>query len=323
MELLGAMLVFALTLVIALLIINAVTPKREFEGRLKQLDELSLLGAAKAAGQEEASGWKQIVRNLGTLIESPYWDKLLSHKLVQGGVPLRSSEFAVLWIAGGCLLAAVIQAVLREPLGGLAAWLIGGAIGAFAPMLWLNLRIKKRRKQFNDQLSDALVLISNSLRTGYSFLQAVELVSRELPAPLGKEFYRMFQEMNLGVTTEVTLDNLGKRIESTDLDLVITAVLIQRQIGGNLSEVLDNIAHTIRSRLKLRGHIQTLTAQGRISGYIVGGLPFAIGGALFLINPDYMRVLFTDPAGKMMIGAGLASQFVGVMIIRKIVNIEL
>jgi tight adherence protein B len=200
--------------------------------------------------------------------------------------------------------------------------LIGVAAGYLLPMLTLRIKAARRVRQFNDQLADALVLVSNSLRTGYSFLQAIELVSREMAPPIGVEFARLLKEMSLGVTTEEALANLGERVASDDLELVITAVLIQRQVGGNLAEVLDNIAGTIRERIKLKGEVRTLTAQGRISGLIIGALPFALAALLYVINPQYMMALFTHPLGIAMVVYALVSMAIGMMAVWKIVNIE-
>jgi len=171
-------------------------------------------------------------------------------------------------------------------------------------------------------LGDALGLVANSLRTGYGFMQALDMVSREMPAPIAPEFGRVLKEMNLGLSTEDAMSNLTTRVNSDDLNLVITAVLIQRQVGGNLAEVLDNIANTIRERVKLKGEVQTLTAQGRISGMIIGGLPFALGVFIYVINPGYMQVLFTNPMGKIVLGVAFVSQVFGMLIIRKIVDIK-
>ncbi len=148
------------------------------------------------------------------------------------------------------------------------------------------------------------------------------MVSREMAPPIGVEFARVLKEMNLGVTTEEALANLGERVVSDDLDLVITAVLIQRQVGGNLAEVLDSIAGTIRERIRLKGEVRTLTAQGRVSGLIIGVLPFALAGFIYVINPKYMMTLFTHPLGIAMVGYALVSMAVGMMMVWKIVNIE-
>ena len=178
-------------------------------------------------------------------------------------------------------------------------------------------------KLFNRQLGDALIIIANSLRTGYSFMQAMDMVAREMKPPISSEFSRTVKEMNLGTTTEIALGNMAKRIDSEDLDLVFTAVLIQRQVGGNLSEVLDNIARTIRERVRIRGEIRTLTAQGRMSGLIVGLLPVAMGFVIYLLNPEYIRVLFSHPIGRLMLIAATVSQVIGIILIRRIVDIEI
>jgi tight adherence protein B len=198
----------------------------------------------------------------------------------------------------------------------------GAAAGYILPMLMLSIKETRRIKQFNDQLADALILAANSLRTGYSFLQAIEMVSREMPAPIGVEFARLQKEISLGVTTEEALANMGTRLESGDLDLVLTAVLIQRQVGGNLAEVLDNIAGTIRERIKLRGEVKTITAQGRVSAIIIGALPFFMLAIMYMLNPKYIGVLFTHPVGNILLGVALAGQVVGMLVLRKIVSVE-
>jgi tight adherence protein B len=185
------------------------------------------------------------------------------------------------------------------------------------------MKIQQRAKHFNNQLGDTLVLIANSLRTGYSFMQAVEMVSREMPPPISVEFARSLKEINLGIATEESLNNMAKRVDSEDLDLVVTVVLIQRQVGGNLAEVLDNIAGTIRERVKIRGQIKTLTAQGRISGFVIGGIPFVLAILIYAINPEYIRLLFSTPLGKCMLVGALLSQICGALAIRKIINIDI
>ena len=177
-------------------------------------------------------------------------------------------------------------------------------------------------RAFNSQLGDALILIANSLRTGYSFMQALDMVAQEMRPPISTEFGRAVKEMNLGVPVENALGNLAKRIDSEDLDLVLTSVLIQRQVGGNLSEVLDNIARTIRERVRIRGEIRTMTAQGRISGIIISLLPIALGLVIYTMNPGYVRVLFVHPIGQLMLGVAVVGQIIGVFVIRRIVDIE-
>lgn len=263
--------------------------------------------------------WKFIVDAMGKSLGLFKWSQLIEHKLIQGALPMRGAEFMVICV-GAAMAGAVVFFLLAAHI---VLTLIGGMVGFGAPFLILKLKIDQRKQAFNDQLGDTMVLIANALRTGYSFMQAVDMVSREMPKPIGEDFARVLKELNLGVTTEAALSNMAKRVNSEDLDLVITAVLIQRQVGGNLAVILDSIANTIRERIKIKGQIQTLTAQGKISGIIIGLLPIVIGGVIYLINPEYIKVLFIHPMGKAMLAAGAVSQFVGMMVIRRIINIDI
>ena len=263
--------------------------------------------------------WQSVVNIMGKYFGLLQWSRLVEHKLIQAAVPMRGAEFMVVCVGIGMLGAVVFFLLTLK----IILTLIGGLIGFSMPFLILKMKISQRKQAFNDQLGDTMVLIANALRTGYSFMQAVDMVAREMPKPVGEEFARVLKELNLGVTTEDSLNNMAKRVNSEDLDLVITAVLIQRQVGGNLAVVLDSIASTIRERIKIKGHIKTLTAQGKISGIIVGLLPIVIGGVIYLINPEYIRVLFIHPMGKAMLIAGALSQFIGMMVIRNIINIDI
>lgn len=268
---------------------------------------------------KQVAGWRILIRRFSTYVESPQWSRVIEHKLIQAGIPMRGSEFLVVCLGAGGFCALVLLIMT----GG--KWLIGIAgavVGYVAPLIVLKLKIEQRAKAFNLQLGDSLILIANSLRTGYSFMQSIEMVSREMPRPIGEEFGRVLKEMNLGITTEEALNNLAKRVNSDDLDLAITAVLIQRQVGGNLAEVLDNISLTIRERVKIKGQVKTLTAQGRISGIIISLLPIAVGFVISIINPGYVQILFTSSMGKAMVAAGIISQVIGIFLIRKIVNIQ-
>lgn len=266
-----------------------------------------------------ASGLRGILRGIGKHLESPRWNLSLEHRMLRAGLPLRSGEFLTL-----CGAAAVLTGCLFLLAGGgtVLPGVFGGLIGLFFPFLLVRIKTTRRMRAFNSQLGDALILIANSLRTGYSFMQAVDMVAQEMRPPISTEFGRVVKEMNLGVPVENALGNLSKRIDSEDLDLVLTSVLIQRQVGGNLSEVLDNIARTIRERVRIRGEIRTMTAQGRISGIIISLLPIALGLVIYTMNPGYVRVLFVHPIGQLMLGVAAAGQIIGILVIRRIVDIE-
>jgi tight adherence protein B len=200
--------------------------------------------------------------------------------------------------------------------------LIMAVIGWLAPLFILNRKISKRLKTINSQLGDTLAVLSNSLKAGHSFFQAVDSVSRELTGPVADEFAKLQKEISLGVNTETALENMAGRVGSDDLELMVTAVLIQRQIGGNLAEILDNISETIRQRIRAKGEIRALTAQGRMSGWIIALLPFFLAVVISMISPEHIRTLITNPLGIFMIITALLMELLGIVFIRKIINVE-
>ncbi|KJS17936.1 MAG: secretion system protein [Peptococcaceae bacterium BRH_c4b] len=243
---------------------------------------------------------------------------ILDKKLTEADIPLKSEEFIVMVMAISAGTGALTTIILSNAGTGV----IFAAAVVIMASLWLRRSKAKRLNKFNSQIGDALVLISNALRSGFSFLQAMDMVRKEMPAPLATEFGRTFQEMHLGTPTEEAMENLAQRVGSEDLDLVVTAVLIQRQVGGNLAEVLDNIAGTIRERIRIKGEIKTLTAQGRISGLLIGTLPLILAAILAVLNPTYLPVLFTHPLGLTMLGGAVVMEVIGIILIRKIINIR-
>jgi len=195
-------------------------------------------------------------------------------------------------------------------------------LGLLIPELILKLRAKKRLLQIETQLGTALLSMANALRAGFSFLQTMELVCKDEKGPLAIEFRRALQEMNLGISVEEALRRLNRRVRSEDLELVVTAILIQRQVGGDLAGVLEQIHWTIQERNRLRKETQTLTAQGRLSGMIIGILPVILTVVIYIINPQYMSVLFTEEIGRLLLVAGLISELLGFWLIRRVVAID-
>lgn len=325
MALVIAVFAFMTLMVIGMLVYNyTMANQYTIDNRMeqyvqKQPKEQSALAPMMSQEKNQPNRWNVWIKNISRHFESLQWSRLIEHKLIQAALPMRGAEFLVI-----CLGAALAGAVLFMMLSSsFILSFLGGGLGFCIPLLVLRIKIDQRKKAFNDQLGDTIILIANALRTGYSFMQAIEMVSREMPKPIGEEFARVLREMNLGVLTEEALNNMAKRVNSDDLDLVITAVLIQRQVGGNLSVILDSIANTIRERIKIKGQIKTLTAQGKISGIIIGMLPIAIGSIIFLINPEYVKVLFVDPMGQFMLMVSVISQIIGMIVIRKIINIDI
>jgi tight adherence protein B len=198
----------------------------------------------------------------------------------------------------------------------------GLVLGFFLPRFYVKYRQAKRLRTFSNQLGDAINLLANGLRSGYSLLQAMDAVAREMPPPISEEFQRVVREIGLGLSNERAMNNMLRRIPSDDLDLMITAINVQHEVGGNLAEILETISHTIRERIRIKGEIRVLTSQQMLSGYIVSFLPIGLGLILYAMNPNYMGRMFQEPCGWAMIAVGTISMTVGFIIIRKIVNIE-
>ena len=200
--------------------------------------------------------------------------------------------------------------------------LLVGIIFMYLPDIFVKRRGNKRIKNFNNQLGDTITLAANSLRSGYSLLQSMELIAREAPAPMSDEFTRVIREVSLGLATREALSNMLRRVPSDDLDLLITAINIQAEVGGNLATILDNIGHTIRERIRIKGEIKVLVAQQQYSGYIISALPVALAGVLMLIAPTFMFKMFVWPWICMPI-CGLILIGLGFWAIMKIVNIDI
>ena len=239
-------------------------------------------------------------------------------KLTNANILMKPEEFLSI-----CLILFVISGLIGALLfKNFLAIIAIAVLGWFIPLFILNRNISKRLRKINNQLGDTLTVLSNSLKAGHSFFQAVDSVSRELTGPMADEFAKLQKEISLGVNIEMALENMVKRVGSDDLELMVTAVLIQRQIGGNLAEILDNISETIRQRIQAKGEIKTLTAQGRMSGWIIALLPFFLAVAISMISPEHTKTLITDPLGIIMIIIALVMEFMGILLVRKIINIE-
>lgn len=200
---------------------------------------------------------------------------------------------------------------------------IFGGIGYLTPKFVLRSMLIKRVEKFNEQLVDCLSNVANGLKAGFSFIQAIDAVVKEMSAPISQEFELLLRENKMGVPLEQALLNLTGRVKSEDLDLVVTSVITVKQVGGNLAEIFDRIADTIRERNKLQGKIKALTAQGKMQGIIVGLLPLLLGAAMYKINPELMKPLFTEPLGWAAIGLIVFLEGIGAFLIKKIVTIDI
>jgi tight adherence protein B len=269
--------------------------------------------------------------NLNRGLEKRDFGANLLRDLGAADLKLKPSEFLAIWagttvgLPAFLFLLGFVLPSLQSPI----VLLIGLVIGFVLPRLWLGRRKSSRLNQFNKQLPDTITLIANALRAGSSFLQAIELVVRESRPPISIEFGRVIREVNLGLPFDTALENMVKRVKSEDFELMSTAIAIQHQVGGNLAEILDSIAFTIRERVRIKGEIRTLTAQQRMSGYVVGGLPIALALFIYVVAPTFFDPMFTKPPavvgiplGVILIGLAGVMMGLGFMFIRKIVDIE-
>lgn len=243
----------------------------------------------------------------------------LQADLARADIKLTAGEFLTIQA-----MTTVIPALLGTLiLGHFGALFVLGGMGWFAPRWYIGQQQGKRLKAFNEQLADTITLMANTLRSGMSLLQSMEMISREGAAPTGPEFGRVVREVGLGVSPQDALIHLVRRIHSDDLDLMVTAILVQHEVGGNLSKILDTIAHTIRERVKLKGEIRSITGQQRISGYMLSGLPFAVGSMLTLMAPTYLLAL-VSPMGPWTVlpVIGVVNIILGTLVMQKIVDIE-
>ena len=246
----------------------------------------------------------------------------ISKSLSRADLKWKPGEFIAL-----ILIAAFVVGFVLWYIGGrvIAVGIIGAIIGGFLPRMYVNSQQKKRLVKFDLQLPDMLNLMVNGLRAGFSTMQAMEAVSRELPAPICDEFRRVVQEMQLGVSMEKALDNLLVRIPSDDLDLTITAINVQREVGGNLAEIMETISHTIRERIRIKGEIRVLTTQVMYSGRFLSLLPFFVIGIIYLLNREYIIEFFKPenvPCGYIALAIAGLLIFLGYIVMNKLGDIE-
>lgn len=255
-----------------------------------------------------------IAKGLGRLQQG----KRIELMMQQADWPIRGTEFEATLLLWGGLVGLVTFLVTLKG----AMFFAGLLAGILLGMALLGLRIRRRRKKFTNQLGDMLTMVANALRAGFSFMQAFELISREMDAPMGREVQLVVNEVNLGNTLESALDNMQRRVASPDFELVVTAVLIQRQVGGDLASILDTISETIAERVRMRREVLALTAQGRASGGVVAVIPFALAAFLYIVNPSYLQPLLETELGHMFIIGALVLESIGIFIIQRIVDIR-
>ena len=290
--------------------------REELKNRLRYLGQNKKTSTEKSA---ESVGID--LRTLSGLLK-PFVPENIAVKiedqLAKCDLPLHVSEFITISaISIGVLT--LFGLILTRDIGVSILFMF---VGFLLPYFFLKRAYSKKLKQFDVLLTDAITMMANTIKSGFGLNQSIKMVADEMPAPISTEFKKIVQEVTWGLTLEDALNNLNKRIGSEDLDLVVTSILVQAEIGGNLSEILEKIAKTIRERKQIKGEINSLTAQGKVSGVIVGALPIVIGGMIFVINPDYMYNLFRHPMGLAVLGAAVFLEVLGALVIKKIIALD-
>ena len=263
------------------------------------------------------STWARTGANkFGYLLPKKNWFEL---KAQQANLPVTGQEYMML-VGGSALFIFVLLAIatlqLSEPLLFAVGWVV------FAS-LYVQFKAKRRMKQFTNQLGDAIAMMSNAIKSGFTFQQAMDIVAKEIKGPISEEFVRALNEIQLGVTLEEALEGICQRVKDDDFEMVAMSVVIQRQVGGNLSQILDTVGETIRDRIKLRGEIKSLTAEGVISGWTIALLPVIVGAFCNAANPDYFKGMLDTDFGKYLGIACLVSEIIGGLVIRWIINVKI
>ena len=251
------------------------------------------------------------------------WAARTRTQLERAGLALKLHEYVALRVLVGLLALVVVFSLGNRHALAFLGGLVVAAIAYMLPAFYVRLRIIRQVQKFNDQLEPMLTMLSNSLRAGFGLLQALDLAAEQLQPPMSTELNRVLRDTGMGASIEDALVALGQRVGSYDLDVVITAVLIQRSVGSNLSEVLDKVSHTIRERVRIKGEITTLTAQKRLSGWIVGLMPAAFVVMMLVLSWEYMSTLFTDPAGRLLLVTAIVLDILGMLTIRRIVSVDI
>jgi len=286
---------------------------RHSRGRLAEIGGIDSASITEQrGGRAQRRRAKQRSEAAGTAVGLRRW-------LRRAGLAWEPTDLIGVTLASAMVPAAIVAVATGGSIGiGLAV----GAITAFLPMLIIQRRVSKRASALNAQVVETMEVIASSLRSGFGFTQALELAAREQSEPIRHELQQTMSEISLGAATDEALERLVERTGDMDLALAINAVVIQRRVGGDLSEILGNIAHMIRERVRIRGEIQTLTAQAQMSAWLVGLLPIVLAVVMTMMQPDQMRILIDDPVGRILVLAGVGLQIVGFIAVRRIAAIE-
>jgi tight adherence protein B len=311
--------IFIIVFIMINILLSIVFNKERSIDKLKYFDDTHEIEEKQVETKIKVSPIKLISNMIPKLKTSKKSTSKLEMDLVRADIPITADEMKTIRLLSSLVLAFLGFAISKNIIVVIVVFIVIWNI----PRFIINKKKNDRVTEFNIQLNEGIMIISNSLKAGYSFLQAVAVSSEEMKDPFAKEFKKLLKEMSLGITEEIALKNMLMRMQSDELRLIMNAVLIQKDIGGNLAEILDNISGTLRERQKMRDELRTLMAQGKLSGIIVSMLPVFLGAVIYLLNKEYMIALFTTPLGLGMVGAAILNECIGMFLIRKIANIEM
>jgi tight adherence protein B len=291
--------------------------QRRLNSRIEQMTKpiAELEADAEGLVKERHSG---PLPGLDRLVSGTVKGTAIGKWIEQSGVNITVSALLLTAIACGALVGFIVALAMRMPIG----WALGGAAGFAMPFMYVKVKRTRRMHAFEEMFPEALDLISRALKAGHAFATGLKMVADEMQAPVGPEFRKTFDEQNFGLPLKDALTNLTERIPLLDVRFFSTAVLIQRETGGNLSEILENLSHVVRERFKILRQVRVYTAHGRLTGYVLLGLPAFLAVALFFINPEHMQLLFRERMGHIMLMGAAVMQFVGYVWIKQVIKIE-
>jgi tight adherence protein B len=290
--------------------------EREFERRLKDLSSFSSEGGTPSVVLAEAAS--SAVPMVDRLVGGTGTGSWLANLIEQSGVVITPGRVITLSLVAGAVLGLLALLFVHKLLAAVVAALVGLAL----PVAWLKMKRRKRMRRFEEQFPEALDLLARAIRAGHAFQTSMGMVADELPAPVGVEFKKSFEQQNYGLPLKEALNAMAERMPLMDVKFFVTAVQSQRETGGTLAEILDNLAHVVRERFKILRQVRVHTAHGRFTGYVLLGLPAALAVALMFISPEHMKTLFTNKMGQTMVMGAICMQSFGFLWIKKIVKIE-
>jgi tight adherence protein B len=293
---------------------------KQVRGRLEGVLSGAAMRTMETSAVDPLRRTRPTVGALRALI-SGGWTERMERDLRMADSQLQPVDIYVMRL-GFAVVAFAIPYVALGGIWGVVLGLGAAVVGFQMPQMWVSMRRKNRSKKLEDQLPDTLTFIANSLKAGFGLMQSLSMAAEQLEHPISTELAITVHETNVGSSTEEAFMNLSERCQNYDLDMVVTAILVQRSTGGNLAEILETVSDTMRERARIRGEIETLTAQQKLTGVIIALLPVGVGVMFLLISPEYIMLLFTETLGRVMLGVGAVLEAVGVLVIRRILAIE-